>query len=77
MPGTCDKPVKVYLRKLKWVDSDYDEQGAYWGYEYGTAIYWANFDTTETNEDIFVRATSRQDAKNQVLEKVPNAKFFN
>jgi len=77
MPGQCAKPVKCYLRKLKWVDGDYDSQGAYWGYVAGTNIYWANFDTEETNEDIFVRATSRDDAREQVRTKLPNAKFFN
>jgi hypothetical protein len=75
MPGRVGEPVKVYLRKLKWVDGDYDEQGAYWGFVSGTNIYWANFDTAETNEDIFVRAGSRQDAKEQVLAQLPNARF--
>lgn len=74
--GTVE-PVKCYLRKLKWVDGDYDGNGAYWGHVAGTNIYWANYDTEETNEDIFVRATSRQDAKDQVLAKLPHAKFFN
>jgi len=72
-----NEPVKVYLRKLRWVDGDYDEQGAYWGYCSGTNIYWANFDLGDTNEDIFVRATSRDDAKEQVRESLPNARFFN
>lgn len=70
-------PVKCYMRKLKWVDGDYDEQGAYWGFVPGTAIYWCNFDIVDTNEDIFVRATSRQDAKEQIRQQLPLAKFFN
>lgn len=73
----ANTPVKCYLRKLRWVDGDYDEQGAYWGYTSGTNIYWANFDIGETNEDIFVRATSREDAKAQVREQLSKAKFFN
>lgn len=72
-----DLPVRVYLRKLRWVDGDYDEQGAYWGGGRGDHIYWANFDLGESNEDIFVRAFSREEAKELVREQIPNAKFFN
>lgn len=72
-----DEPVKVSMRKLRWVDGDYDEQGAYWGYAAGTNIYWANFDLGDSNEDIFVRATSRQDAKEQVRKQLSSAKFYN
>jgi len=72
-----ETPVKCYLKKLKWVDGDYDEQGAYWGYTPGTNIYWANFDIGDTNEDIFVRASSRDDAKAQVRARLPKATFFN
>lgn len=71
-----DEKVKCYLRKLRWVDGDYDEQGAYWGYVSGTHIYWCNFDLGDSNEDIFVRATSRDDAKQQIKEQLPNAVFF-
>jgi len=71
------EPIRCYLRRLRWVDGDYDEQGAYWGYVPGTHIYWANFDIGDTNEDIFVRACSRDDAKQQVREQFPNARFFN
>lgn len=79
-----DLPVKVYLRRLKWVDGDYDEQGAYWGGGLGDHVYWANFDLDDpasplsgTNEDIFVRAFSREEAKALVREQLPNARFFN
>ena len=71
-----DTPVKCRLKRLKWVDGDYDEQGAYWGYTPGTFIYWANFDIGDTNEDIFVRAGSREDAKAQVRAQLPKATFF-
>lgn len=38
------------LQKLKWVDYDYDQGGAYWGRampgdaDFGTSIYWAHAD---------------------------------
>lgn len=78
-----DLPVRVYLRKLRWVDGDYDEQGAYWGGGCGDHIYWANFDLDDpanplagTNEDLFVRAFCREEAKELVREQLPNAKFL-
>jgi hypothetical protein len=71
-----DAPVKCSLRKLRWVDGDYDEQGAYWGHTPGTHIYWCNFDIGDTNEDIFVRATSRAEAKAEIREQLPNARFY-
>lgn len=73
----ADIKLKCSLRKLRWVGGDYDQYGAYWGYVAGTNIYWCNFDIGDTNEDIFVRATSRDDAKAQVREHLPNAKFYN
>ena len=69
-------PIKCCLRRLRWVDGDYDEQGAYWGHVSGTWIYWANFDIGDDNQDIFVRATSRDDAKDQIRKELPQAKFF-
>ena len=72
----ADSTVKCTIRKLRWVDGGYDEQGAYWGHTPGTHIYWCNFDIGDTNEDIFVRAESRQDAKDQVRKQLPNARFY-
>ena len=69
---------KFNMRRLRWVDGDYDEQGAYWGYVPGTAIYWAQADV-EGIDDIqekFVRATSREDAKAQIREVFSLAKFY-
>jgi hypothetical protein len=74
--GIDPTPVKCTMRKLRWVDGGYDEQGAYWGRTPGTHIYWCNFDIGDTNEDIFVRAESRDDAKEQVRVKLPNARFY-
>ena len=75
--GTGKFSPKVSLRRLRWVDGDYDEAGAYWGYCSGTWIYRAIFETADSCEDIFVRATSREDAKEQVREQLPGARFYN
>lgn len=71
----AETPVKCYMRRLKWVDGDYDEQGAYWGGGQGDFIYWANFYIGDTNEDIFVRAFTRDEAKAKVRESLPKARF--
>lgn len=71
-----DFPVKFRLTKLAWVDYDYDEGGAYWGYTLGTNIYWARGDGEEERQEVFVRARNREDAKNQVEEVFAFARFF-
>jgi len=58
------KSAKLYLEKLKWVDGDYDQGGAYWGGGMGDTIYRAYEDDIE----IFVRAKSRVEAKAVVKE---------
>lgn len=67
-----DQPYKFHLIRLKWVDGDYDQGGAYWGNSGGTSIYWAYDDEVQ----VFVRAASRDRAKQQILEKAPQAKFY-
>lgn len=57
---------KLHLVRLKWVDGDYDEGGAYWGNS-GDYIYWAYGETATEQIDIFVRATDRNDAKLKLM----------
>lgn len=74
---------KLRLVRLKWVDGDYDEGGAYWGNTRGTWIYRAvavlpvDAQKWFGHVEIFVRATGRTHAKIFVREIVPNATFFN
>lgn len=65
---------KLHLVRLKWVDGDYDEQGAYWGNPGGSFIYRAA--SREFGYDIFVRASSRTDAKAKVRQTVPAVRFY-
>ena len=67
-----DEDQKIYLRHLKCVDGDYDSGGAYWGSAWN--LYHAC--TSNKSTEIFVRASSRADAKRQVRELVPTARFF-
>lgn len=66
------KPERLHLQRLRFVDGDYDTGGAYWG---SPANVWCAFspDTTQNEHPIrvFVRANSRQEAKNNVLELLP------
>ena len=61
---------KLNLYRLPFVDGCYDEGGAYWGAP--ADIYRAAGEDTE----IFVRAASRDEAKHQVHEQLPNARFY-
>lgn len=74
---------KLRLVRLKWVDGDYDQGGAYWGNSGGTAIYQARGEhplpTDPQDEvcEVFVRASSRTAAKAKVREFFPKATFHN
>jgi len=68
-------PVIFEIQRLRWVDGAYDEGGAYWGHNTGTHIYWAEGDSQDVVESIFVRAKSLIDAKKQIGLTYPNASF--
>jgi hypothetical protein len=72
LPDDCEAPVKLNMVRLRWYDGDYDQGGAYWGNSGGTSIYWATSGTIK----IFVRAASRDVAKNKVRHTLPNARFY-
>lgn len=78
--GDPDYAYKFSLQKLKFVDYCYSLDGTYWGGPANLYCAWCPaHDTPEGFEDdvrMFVRASSRQDAKRKVLEHYPNAKFF-
>lgn len=62
-------PVKFHLAIVK-LTQGYDNGGAYWGI--GTPLYYAYSDI----QDMFIRASSRKEAKQKVLKVFPNAKFY-
>lgn len=70
--------IKLNLVRLPWVDGDYDPKGAYWGCGgRGQNIYWANgISACLKPINIFVRAVTRKDAKEQVREEMPRASFY-
>lgn len=78
LPENRNATGKLRLVRLKWVDGDYDEGGAYWGGGSGDWIYCAtgNLDGEEFTTWVFVRASDREEAKDAVRSKVPNASFY-
>ena len=74
LPQDLNAPIKLQMVRLKWVDGDYDQGGAYWGCTgRGMHIYCAFAEGVQ----VFVQSYSRTNAKELVREKLPNAKFFN
>ena len=85
VPGTI---VKFRLYRLRFVDGDYDQGGAYWGspanvwravsIEQGSWI--SNWDGSLQKDfkhyEVFVRANSREEAKQKVCSLSPRAKFY-
>jgi len=57
---------RVYLNA-----GGYDNGGAYWGI--GAPLYWYSDDGNLVG---YLRARDRSDAKRQILETYPNARFF-
>jgi len=61
---------KLHLRRVPFVDSCYDQGGAYWG---GPANLYCAWCETETEQmQVFVRADNRDDAKEAVADRCPD-----
>jgi hypothetical protein len=66
------KPIRFHLCR-EYLDSQgYDEGGAYWGH--GDPLYYAY--TEFCDNDMLVRAPSRDAAKFHVIQKFPLATFY-
>ena len=72
MPANMSIPVKLHLKRLKWVDGEYLENGAYFGGGMGDNVYCAFSETVQ----YFVRAKTRDEAKILVQNGIPLAKFY-
>jgi len=71
-----DLPVKFRMVALRWVSGDYDQGGAYWGNSGGTAIFHAWGDGEEFEQEMFVRAGTREAAKEMIRQQFPKARFY-
>ena len=77
-PENRQAPIKLRMKKLKWIGNDYDEGGAYWGYTKGEYIFcaWGEGKDEEYTSYIFTRASSRELAKEFVKRELPSAVFY-
>jgi hypothetical protein len=76
LPSDSNEAVKLRLERLRFVDGDYDQWGAYWGGGPDVLpIYCAWGDSEENQVRVFVRAQDRVAAKAHVLKLLPNATF--
>ncbi len=70
-------PCKLRLVRLKWIDGDYDQGGAYWGRsDTADAIYRAIGDCGDERAEVFTRAKSRAEAKANVRAILSGATFY-
>jgi len=76
IPSDLLTVTKMRLVRLRWVDYDYDQGGAYWGGGSGDYIYWAYGESETEQAGCFVRCESRVEAKKAVRCTFPNAKFY-
>lgn len=69
-------PPRLRLVRLQWVDSDYDEGGAYWGRTRDDFIWWAFYESGDSYADLYTRAHNREDAKKAIRKRFPAVKFY-
>lgn len=85
VPGVV---VKFRLYRLRFVDGCYDQGGAYWGSPQNVwraisveqGAWLSNWDGSVQkdfkNYEVFVRADTREEAKQKVCSLCPRAKFY-
>jgi hypothetical protein len=71
-------PIKFHLVRLRMVDYDYDEGGAYWGGRVPSGVMYRAYcpDGVDWQIDFFLRARSREEAKEMVRKEYPRARFY-
>ena len=69
-----ERPMMMYLQRVRLIDGDYDLGGAYWGGHPSDLLFcaWAE----DVDARVFVRAKNRMLAKREVKKHFVNAKFF-
>jgi hypothetical protein len=78
LPDVTDAPVRLRLQRMRMVDGDYDQGGAYWGANINGKIgdMYAAWGEWDKQVRVFVRAHDREEAKTKVLALLPRAEFF-
>ena len=73
VPENTTKPVKLHLHRVRLVDGDYDQGGAYWGGGFGLDPLFCAFGD---GVQVFLRARHRTEAKAKIRHILPNARFY-
>jgi hypothetical protein len=75
--GTLIQPnaPKLHLQRMRIDSGGYDEGGAYWGTACERGVMYVAFNDAG-DVDVYVRARNRDDAKRQVLDRLPRARFY-
>jgi hypothetical protein len=79
LPDDPNQPIRLSVVRLRFVDGDYDQGGAYWGNSGGTYIYRAVGDSPGSVDpvvELYVRARSRLEARALIAASIPGAKFY-
>jgi hypothetical protein len=63
---------RFYLRRVRLDSGGYDNGGAYWGT--GQPLYY--WEGEDSGSSDYIRARGRADAKRQIRENCPEARFF-
>lgn len=74
-----EEPAKFFLQAMPMIDGAYDKGGAYWGCgsrETGWMYRAYSADFEDGVVEIFLRANSREAAKDLVIQDYPNATFY-
>jgi len=69
-----NRPIMMYVQRVKFVNGDYDLGGAYWGGHPSEPLFCAWAENVDAR--VFVRAKNRSLAKRKVKKHFVNAKFF-
>lgn len=69
-----DDQAKCNLFRVRMVDGDYDDGGAYWGGPPSQPLYCVQ--DHDGQVQLFYRADTREEAKEEALNDYPNLKFY-
>lgn len=70
---------RVFLQHVPFIDGCYDKGGAYWGYPANLYRAYVEMEITEGVIDVFehfLRANTREKAKQALREEFPNITFY-
>ena len=75
-PGPCAPNAKFSVSKMNLDSGGYDAGGAYWGHPNNLYRAYSSEGNGEEIQESFLRAKNRKEAKEQVREVFPGAKFY-